>query len=62
MLRSSKRKNVETLAAMDTVKYGDSIREASADFNVPKSTLGHHISGRTDHGSNCGPDQIIFIR
>jgi hypothetical protein len=31
------------------------VRQASEEFNVPKSTLGDRVSGRVMPGSNSGP-------
>ena len=47
------------VAAMEAVRNGDSVRKAAADWNVPKSTLGDRISGRTEHGALSGPERML---
>ena len=49
------------LAAIEAVKDGESVRKAAMDFNVPKSTLGDRVSGRTEHGKKSGPEQILAL-
>ena len=38
---------------------GMSIRRAAEEFNVPKSTLGDRISGRTLHGASSGRPKYL---
>ena len=48
------------IAALESVRSGDkSIREAAAEFNVPKSSLGDHIKGRVIHGKKNGPETLL---
>ena len=49
------------LAAIEAVKDGESVRKAAMDFNVPKSTLGDRVSGRTEHGKKSGHEQILAL-
>ena len=49
------------LAAIEAVKDDESVRKAAMDFNVPKSTLGDRVSGRTEHGKKSGPEQILAL-
>lgn len=46
--------------AIQAVKDGGiSIRQAAEEFNVPKSTLGDRISGRTLHGAKSGKSKYL---
>ena len=46
--------------ALKAVVNGNhSIRQAAEEFNVPKSTLGDRVSGRTQMGSVSGPPRIL---
>ena len=45
--------------AMEAVKDGMSIRRAAEEFNLPKSTLGDRISGRTLHGAKSGRPKYL---
>ena len=39
---------------MDAVKYGMTLRQAAAEYRIPKSTLHDHISGKILPGSKSG--------
>lgn len=41
------------------INNGYSVRQAAEEFNVPKSTLGDRVSGRTQMGSISGPAKIL---
>lgn len=45
--------------AIKAVTDGMSIRQAAEEFNVPKSTLGDRISGRTLHGAKSGRSKYL---
>lgn len=48
------------IAAIESVRGGGkSIREAAAEFNVPKSTLGDRVKGRVVHGAKNGPKTLL---
>ncbi len=36
-----------------------SIRRAAQQYNVPRSTLGDHVSGRVQPGAVCGPPKYL---
>ena len=43
------------LAAIESIKNGDSVRKAAGDWNVLKSTLRDQSNGCTKHGTRSGP-------
>lgn len=45
--------------AIKAVTDGMSIRQAAEEFNLPKSTLGDRISGRTMHGAKSGRPKYL---
>lgn len=46
--------------AIQSVMSGQlSICKAAVEFNVPKSSLGHHIHRRLQHGKKNGPDMLV---
>ena len=46
-------------AIQAVIDNGISIRQAAEEFNVPKSTLGDRISGRTLHGAKSGRSKYL---
>ena len=46
-------------AYTSVLKNGMSVRKAAEVYNVPKSTLGDRVSGRTIIGSKSGPKKIL---
>ncbi|CAI8005301.1 hypothetical protein GBAR_LOCUS4131, partial [Geodia barretti] len=46
-------------ATKAVISEGFSVRHASEEFNVPKSTLGDRVSGRVMPGSNSGPQRYL---
>jgi len=46
-------------AIQAVIDDGLSIRQAAEEFNVPKSTLGDRISGRTLHGAKSGRSKYL---
>ena len=45
--------------AVDAVLNGMSIRQASEQFSIPRSTLGDKVSGRTQLRAHSGPKRIL---
>jgi transposase len=45
--------------AYDAVMNGMSVRQAAEEHDVPRSTLGDRILGRTQMGSKSGPSKIL---
>ena len=41
------------------IAEGFSVRQASEEFNVPRSTLGDRVSGRVIPGANSGPERYL---
>lgn len=47
------------LNAINAVKEGMSVRAAAKEFNVPRSTIMDHLSGRSQVGVKAGRKQSI---
>ena len=48
------------MAAMDVVRSGElSLSRAAKVYDVPKSTLHYHVSGRVSHGHKSGPKPYL---
>ena len=45
--------------ALEDVKRGLRVRRAAMEHNVPKSTLGDHVSGRVKSGALSGPQKYL---
>ena len=47
--------------AMIAVEKGEPVRRAAEMFNVPKSTLHDHITGKVMFGARSGPDPYLSL-
>ena len=47
--------------AMMAVEKGESVRRAAEMFNVPKSTLHDHVTGKVMFGARSGPDPYLSM-
>ena len=47
--------------AMMAVEKGEPVRRAAEMFNVPKSTLHDHITGKVMFGARSGPDPYLTV-
>jgi len=43
------------------VEKGESVRRAAEMFNVPKSTLHDHVTGKVMFGARSGPDPYLSM-
>lgn len=61
--RGSYRKwdEVNMMNAMLAIERGNSLRQAAEMYQVPKSTLFDHVSGKVAFGARSGPDPYLTM-
>ena len=47
------------LALLSVIAEGVSIRKAALEYNIPRSSLAHRVSGHTIPGTKSGPPRYL---